>query len=606
MVIPIAIAGILLFKTHKLVIDFASHEAQGSAYIGAIWPAVLDGAQNVPFDSDQIEHLAKEADKSKDFAEPRDALVVQNAAPTALLNTAIDVLNKVTDQSGLILDPDLDSFYTMDATVVKLPDSVTAAHALFAVKDTPETEATHTIKAITFANSLDATAGSFQKAGQFMTRKHLPEAITNALADYLQAGKVFAKSQTQNSYQAFLDSSDALFLPSNDTLQHLLVQRAHRQWIETAQEIGGCLALLMIAIVMTQIIGVGLSDRLKTLTEIMQDLIKGQEVGPIPYQQDQFETGVIVKTLAAFKETLRETEDMRVIQHQLEEESIVSRRKAMLDLADEFEASLLSIVDALNHSAHSLGESAEELPQDATITSERTNLVATSMDSTSANIQSVAGATEEMAASAHAIADQAEMVADAAGNAADKARETTDVVNDMQTAAESIGSAIDMISKITSQTNLLALNATIEAARAGEAGRGFSIVAAEVKALAQQTAKVTEEISKQVKAVQLATGHASESITSIASAVMDLREISSAISASVSQQTQAVGEISRSTAEVATSTAEISDSVAEVSRTANNTGTRAHSALAEARQLADQSQALKATALNFLHSIRAA
>jgi len=285
--------------------------------------------------------------------------------------------------------------------------------------------------------------------------------------------------------------------------------------------------------------------------------------------------------------------------------SINTRRKAMLDLADEFETKLLSIVDALGESANSLGVSAEDLTLDANATSERTHLVASSMDATSANIQSVAGATEEMAASSTAIADQAERAAAAAEHAADQARETTEVVRDMQSAAQSIGSAIEMITKITSQTNLLALNATIEAARAGEAGKGFSVVAAEVKALAQQTARVTEEIGKQVLGVQAATETATHSITAIASSVMDLRDISIAISGSVSQQTQAVGEISRSTQEVATSTAEISDSVAEVSRTAGNTGERARSALAEARQLADQSLALKLTAQTFLSGIRA-
>ena len=71
-------------------------------------------------------------------------------------------------------------------------------------------------------------------------------------------------------------------------------------------------------------------------------------------------------------------------------------------------------------------------------------------------------------------------------------------LRDLAEAANHIGSVVDLISHIAGQTNLLALNATIEAARAGDAGRGFAVVASEVKALAGETGKATEEISRQI------------------------------------------------------------------------------------------------------------
>jgi methyl-accepting chemotaxis protein len=110
-------------------------------------------------------------------------------------------------------------------------------------------------------------------------------------------------------------------------------------------------------------------------------------------------------------------------------------------------------------------------------------------------------------------------------------------------AADRIGEVIGIIQAIAAQTNLLALNATIESARAGEAGRGFSVVASEVKSLANQTASATQEIAGQISSIQSAVAEASQALTEANKIVDELSQIASAVAITADQQNQAVASI---------------------------------------------------------------
>jgi len=119
-------------------------------------------------------------------------------------------------------------------------------------------------------------------------------------------------------------------------------------------------------------------------------------------------------------------------------------------------------------------------------------------------------------------------------------------MKNLSEAANRIGSVMELIQEIAEQTNLLALNATIEAARAGEAGKGFAVVASEVKDLANQTAKATGEISDHVNRVQEETKTAAEAMTGIANKIGEINQVTSAVSAAVEEQSSATQEVSRS------------------------------------------------------------
>ena len=163
-----------------------------------------------------------------------------------------------------------------------------------------------------------------------------------------------------------------------------------------------------------------------------------------------------------------------------------------------------------------------------------------------------------------------------------------------------------LVNSIAGQTNLLALNATIEAARAGEAGRGFAVVATEVKALAEQTAKATGEIGKQISGIQAATRDSVTAITEISGSIKKLSDVSSSIAAAVEEQGVATREISRSVQQAARGTDRVSATIGDVRRGAGKTGAASSQVLSAARALAQESNRLKLEVANFLATVLAA
>ena len=185
-------------------------------------------------------------------------------------------------------------------------------------------------------------------------------------------------------------------------------------------------------------------------------------------------------------------------------------------------------------------------------------------------------------------------------------RSTNSRVGELAQAASRIGDVVELINTIAGQTNLLALNATIEAARAGEAGRGFAVVASEVKALAEQTAKATGEISQQISGIQNATAQSVGAIKEIGDTIGRMSEIASAIAAAVEQQGAATQEISRNIQQAAMGTTEVSSNITDVQRGATETGSASSQVHSAAKSLSSESNRLKLEVSKFLESVRAA
>jgi len=176
----------------------------------------------------------------------------------------------------------------------------------------------------------------------------------------------------------------------------------------------------------------------------------------------------------------------------------------------------------------------------------------------------VSEATRQLALAVNEIAQQVAQSASVAQQAVTTISQTSDRISGLAGSVQEIGTVVQLITDIAAQTNLLALNATIEAARAGEAGKGFAVVAGEVKNLANQTAKATEEISRQVFTIQSAAGEAVSDINGVVETIRRIDQIAAAIASAVQEQEASTREISAHIEEVAVQAHEVSQSVAQV------------------------------------------
>lgn len=191
--------------------------------------------------------------------------------------------------------------------------------------------------------------------------------------------------------------------------------------------------------------------------------------------------------------------------------------------------------------------------------------VAASSEQTSANVQMVAAAVEQMSATIKEIAGNTERGRSITEMAVNNAKRASERVEELGRAASEVGRVTESINEISEQTNLLALNATIEAARAGSAGKGFAIVAEEIKELAKMTAIATEDIRGKIEGMQSTTEKTVHEINLIEQVIGQINDIVSTISASVEEQSVSTSEIATNVNQAAQGIQEVNENVAQSS-----------------------------------------
>jgi methyl-accepting chemotaxis protein len=371
--------------------------------------------------------------------------------------------------------------------------------------------------------------------------------------------------------------------------------KADARWSLVMIAIVSLLALALTGLVVRYFL-VSIVGRITGLAAAMRDLAAGR----IDTDVDKFvgsdEVGEMGKALAVFRDGAQararlEAEAAERLKKEQERQVELERH------TKGFIGTVTSAMERLGLQTDGLMTASSALANVAKSASASATSAKSATASATSGAHAVASAAEQLTASIKEISEQAHKSRAFVDQVARNAGRSDEEITALATAVQQIGSIVALIRGVAEQTNLLALNATIEAARAGEAGRGFAVVATEVKSLAEQTAKATEEIERQIGSIQHKTTTAVDAIRVITGKIGEMNALSESIAAAVMEQEAATTEIARTIHHAAEGNSAASDAAEAVTQAAEQTN-------AEANKLSQVSQNVSSVATEIEQAVK--
>lgn len=392
--------------------------------------------------------------------------------------------------------------------------------------------------------------------------------------------------------------SENIAVLQKDSADAAIRESQHASLITHITVLAAMIITLLVSLFACAFITRSVTRPVEKITAIMRRLAEGDLDINIPETGRHDEIGEMARALEVLREASVKARDLS---------SERARRNAQIEsLLQSFDGSISSALKTVAAAATELESTAGEMNLIARETTAQATSTTQAAGETASSVETVSAAADQITMSLHEISRQVTHATAVVNQAVSQARKTDEIVTSLSAAAAKIGEVIGLISDIAEQTNLLALNAAIEAARAGDAGLGFSVVASEVKNLADQTAQATGDITKQVGAIQSITSAAVSAIREIATAISSINETTTTIAAAVEEQSAATQEIAQSVGQAAFGSKSVSDSITHVSDAAIRTGTASTQVLSAAQELSMQSEGMKMRVDKFFEEIRAA
>ncbi|TLS77984.1 HAMP domain-containing protein [Mariprofundus erugo] len=319
----------------------------------------------------------------------------------------------------------------------------------------------------------------------------------------------------------------------------------------------------------------------------IRNIKRGDMITPIRTSR-QDELGHLIQTLEVMRNELHQGMVLSEFAIKSEREKLDKRAQAQEQeqaLVLSFERKLEGVTELVASVSASIDQIAVALAEEAQVMSEQADNAMLSSKQAGEHVTGTATASEEIVSSTAVVTERTANASDVSGQAVERSMQASRTIAQFVASTEKIGSIVQIISGIAEKTNLLALNANIEAARAGAAGRGFSVVASEVKELANQTARATSEITDLINQVQQQSEYATQSIDSIADVITQTNSVSQEVSLMMAEQSEAAREISHGARLAAEQMHYIDSEIVKVSHATGNISDKARMLLAAAAEL---------------------
>jgi methyl-accepting chemotaxis protein len=466
-----------------------------------------------------------------------------------------------------------------------------------------------------------AAAHTLGKAVAALTNEQLKKAIADLLRFGQDEGSVFALRGRVLDAVALAERT----IGENVTIQGELDEavgalvggveaRVEQSATELVDDLDRNRTLLLVVALASVLVAVGIAvfyvqRRLVHRLTSIADAMRRLSAGDIDYKavtaDDHDEVGEMARSLEVFR--AGEIERRGFAEREGAEQVVKGQRAAAIEqMISEFRANVTAVIAAVTENVARMETTARTLSSIAGGADQEVRAASASSEATSSNVRTVAGATDELGISIREISEQAVQAKGIVERASAMALSANQRISQLSDSTKRIGNVVKLIRDIAEQTNLLALNATIEAARAGEAGRGFTVVASEVKTLATETAMATEDISTQIGAIQVSTTEVVGAIRSISDVMGDVSQFAVVIAAAVEEQSAATQEIARNVKEATRGANELAGGMSNVTDAIRETNCSATAVLETSKALTAQASELEGAVDAFLKNVAAA